>query len=154
MKIRKFFLTLAVLGTVSVPIAHGEPDAEALVASKQRADMTYRELMQILSRSLGWMQNGIILENKQLVREGVNHVLTHPVPRHNPWLIMDSSDQEGFKQALLAYDAILDRGAREVVDAVEQDDWLGATEAMSRVQTTCVSCHMQWRSKARRSATQ
>lgn len=55
------------------------------------------------------------------------------------------------ESALLAYDAMLDRGTGEVTAAVEQGDWIGATEAMARLQTTCVSCHMQWRGKARRS---
>jgi hypothetical protein len=152
MNTRIFFLALPVLWTVSLPMAYGESAADALVAGKQRADMTYRELMQILGRSLGWMQSGIVLENKQLVREAANHVQHHPAPRHKPWLIMDPLDQEGFKQALLAFDAMLDRGAGEVTAAVEQGDWIGATEAMARLQTTCVSCHMQWRGKARADA--
>jgi len=99
--------------------------------------------MQILGRSLTWIQSGIVLENKQMVREGVNHVIHHPAPNQKPWIIMDKADQEGFKQALLAYDPVQDIHANEVAAAA------------SRLQTACVSCHSQWRRKAlRQPATQ
>lgn len=127
-----------------------QQDAESLVASKRAADMTYRELMQILGRSLGWIQAGIVLENKQLVREGVNHVIHHPAPNHKPWTIMSKEDQDGFKQALLGFDPVLDIHANEAAAAAEKGDWLQATEAAARLQTTCVSCHAQWKQKARR----
>ncbi|MHB1403380.1 MAG: hypothetical protein ACYCWB_13370 [Thiobacillus sp.] len=143
------FLAAATLAFSSLS-ATAQDNAEALVASKSAADMSYRELMQILGRSLAWIQNGIVLQNKQLVREGVNHILRHPAPNHKPWSIMDKADQEGFKQALLAYDPILDIQAKEAGAAAEKSDWIEATAAAARLQTSCVSCHSQWKSKARR----
>lgn len=130
--------------------AVAQEDAESLVASKTKADMTYRELMQILGRSLTWIQAGIVQENKQLVREGVNHVIHHPAPNHKPWTIMDQADQEGFKQALLAFDPVLDIHANEALAAAEKGDWIEATAAAARLQTACVSCHGEWKAKARR----
>lgn len=127
-----------------------QQDADALVASKKKADMTYRELMQILGRSLTWIQTGIVQENKQLVREGVNHVIHHPAPSHKPWMIMAPTDQEGFKQALLAFDPVLDTHANEALAAAEKGDWIEATAAASRLQTACVSCHGGWKQKAQR----
>lgn len=152
---KRAFTWLALAWLAISPLAaHAEagakPDAEALVASKRSADMTYRELMQILGRSLTWIQTGIVLENKQLVREGVNHVIHHPAPSHKPWTIMDKADQEGFKQALLAYDPVLDIHAKEAAAAVEKSDWIEATAAAARLQTACVSCHAQWKQKAHR----
>ncbi len=146
--------TIMVIATACISLlphhAIAQQDAEALVASKRAADMTYRELMQILGRSLTWIQNGIILENKQLVREGVNHVLHHPAPNHKPWTIMDKADQEGFKQALLGFDPVLDLHANEALAAAEKGDWIEATAAAARLQTTCVSCHGAWKQKAHR----
>jgi len=88
-----------------------------------------------------------------MVREGVNHVIHHPAPNHKPWIIMDKADQEGFKQALLAYDPVLDIHANEVAAAAEKGDWFEAAAAASRLQTACVSCHSQWRRKALREPT-
>lgn len=129
--------------------ALAQQDAEALVASKRSADMSYRELMQILGRALGWMQDGVILQNKQLMREGANAILNHPAPNHKPWTIMAAPDQEGFKQALPTYDKVLDASASEVVKAAEKGDWMGAMDATGRLQGACVSCHLQWKQKAR-----
>lgn len=132
------------------PQVTAQDDAEALVAGKQKADMTYRELMQILGRALTWIQSGIVQENKQLVREGVNHVIHHPAPSHKPWTIMQEADREGFKQALLAFDPVLDIHANEAQAAAEKGDWIEATAAAARLQTACVSCHGEWKQKAHR----
>jgi len=149
---KKHLLTLLAISclTLSPLAAQAQQDAESLVASKRPADMTYRELMQLLDRALAWIQNGIILENKQLVREGVNHIVHHPAPSHKPWSIMDKADQQGFQQALLTYDKVLDLHANETATAVERSDWFQATEAAARLQGSCVSCHAQWKQKARR----
>lgn len=132
------------------PQVTAQEDADALVASKNKADMSYRELMQILGRALTWIQSGIVQENKQLVREGVNHVIHHPAPNHKPWTIMAEADREGFKQALLAFDPVLDIHAMEALAAAEKGDWIEAMAAAARLQTTCVSCHGTWKQKARR----
>lgn len=152
---KPLFTLLAVSCLAISPLAaHAEatakPAAEALLASKKTADMTYRELMQLLDRSLAWIQNGATLENKQLVREGVNHVVNHPAPSHKPWAIMGKADQNGFQQALLTYDKVLDIHANEALAAAEKGDWIETTAAASRLQTACVSCHAQWKQKAQR----
>jgi hypothetical protein len=152
-KLGKWFkpaIALSVSLAVSLPVALAEQNAEALVASKRPADMTYRDLMQILGRSLNWIQDGVLLQNKQLVREGVNVIVNHPAPRHKPWMIMETADQEGFKQSLLAYDKILDAKANAVASATEKTDWLEASAALAELQTACISCHTQWKHKARR----
>ena len=153
MNARPFTLATLAWFAISPLAAHAEADtksAESLVASKRAADMTYRELMQILGRSLTWIQNGIVLENKQLVREGVNHVIHHPAPNHKPWTIMGKADQEGFKQALLVYDPAMGIYANEAAAAAEKGDWFEATAASARLQTSCVSCHAQWKRKVQR----
>ena len=74
-----------------------QDDAEALVAGKQKAEMTYRQLMEILGRASSLIHEGILRENKQMVKEGANIILNHPAPNHKPWLIMSEADREGFK---------------------------------------------------------
>lgn len=148
---RRFQLALVLIASlaVSLPTALAQQDAEALVASKRPADMNYRDLMQILGRALTWMQDGILLENKQLVREGVNVIVNHPAPRHKPWTIMETVDQEGFKQTLMHYDKVLDTNANAVASAAEKMDWLQASTSLAELRAACVSCHIQWRHKAR-----
>ena len=146
----KAVIALSMLLAVSLPVAIAQQSAEALVASKRPADMSYRDLMQILGRALNWIQDGVLLQNKQLVRAGVNVVVNHPAPRHKPWTIMETADQEGFKQALLAYDKILDAKANAVASAAEKYDWMEASAALGELQTACVSCHAQWQHKVRR----
>lgn len=146
----RFVALLTISFAASLPNALAEQSAEALVASKRPADMSYRDLMQILGRSLGWIQEGVLLQNKQLIREGVNLIVSHPAPRHKPWTIMEAADQEGFKQALLAYDKILDVKANAAASAAEKSAWLEASAALGELQIACVSCHTQWQHKARR----
>lgn len=55
--------------------------------------MSYRELMQIPGRSLTWIEAGIVLENKQMVRAGVNRVVNRPTPGHKPRPLMAQADQ-------------------------------------------------------------
>lgn len=63
---------------------------------------------------------------------------------------METADQDGFKQSLLAYDKILDAKANAVSSAAEKSDWLEASAALAELQTACVACHTQWKHKARR----
>ncbi len=143
------FIALLLSILVCAPSALAQKNIEELVASKRPADMNYRELMQILGRALAWMQDGILLENKQLVREGVNVIVNHPAPRHKPWTIMETVDQEGFKQTLMHYDKVLDTNANAVASAAEKMDWLQASASLAELRAACVSCHIQWRHKAR-----
>lgn len=139
-------LALSLAG--SLPVAQAQQNADALVAGKRQADMSFRELMQILGRGLGWVQDGVLLQNKQLVREGVNVIVNHPAPRNKPWTIMDPANQDEFKQVLMTYDKTLDAKANAVASATEKSDWLGASASLAELQATCVSCHTLWKHKA------
>jgi hypothetical protein len=143
---------LAALSTalaLSTGIAQAQQSAESLLAGKQTVEMTYRELMQILQRALGMMQDGVLLQNQQLVRQGAEIVLHHPAPRTAPWTIVSQDDQEGFKQALLTYDKVLDINTLAVRSASDKADWMDGAARLAELQTACVSCHVQWREKVR-----
>ena len=129
--------------------AWAQSDAEALVASKRSADMSYQELMQILGRSLTGLQDGVLLQNGELVRQAANAILHHPAPSHKPWAIVLEAERDGFKPALLTYDKVLDLETKAILAAAETKDWLNAAESLGRLQQACISCHLQWRTKAR-----
>ncbi|TVT50173.1 MAG: hypothetical protein FHP94_03645 [Denitromonas halophila] len=123
--------------------------AEQLVSSKTRADMTYRELMEVMGKSLSTILEGIVRENKQMVDVGANFILTHPAPKHKPWDIMQETDQAAFKQSLLAFDALLDLHSKSVVSAAMNNDWIEAGNAAHALTSSCVSCHAMWKNKVK-----
>jgi len=123
--------------------------AEQLVASMKKADMTYRQLMEVMGRSTSMMHEGILRENKQMVEVGASFILTHPAPNHKPWSIMKKEDQKGFKQSLLAFDKILDIHTEAMVEAAKKEDWIEASKASHQLMNSCVSCHSMWRHKVK-----
>ena len=123
--------------------------AEQLVASMKEADMTYRELMEVMGRTSSMMHEGILRENKQMVEVGAHFILTHPAPNHKPWTIMKKKDQQGFKQSLLAFDKILDIHTEAIVEAAKKEDWIEASKASHELLNSCVSCHVMWRNKVK-----
>jgi len=146
---KKILSALLAATLLSTPLLAQE-NAEALVASMRQADMTYKELMTIMGRSISMMQDGVITQNRELVEQGANIIFTHPAPNHKPWSIFESKEQEGFKQALLTYDKVLDADTNQILKATRGKDWLAATSALSQLQTSCVSCHIQWKDKAQK----
>jgi len=137
-----------VIGLSTATALAQEDAAEQLVASKIQADMTYRQLMEILGEASGVIHMGILRENQQMVRSGADIILNHPAPKHKPWTIMAEKDQEGFKKSLLAFDKIMDEHAGKAAKAAENADWTKANKALNDLNGSCISCHAMWRSKA------
>ena len=133
-----------------VPSAHAEQmTAEKLVSSMKKADMTYRQLMEVMGNSYIMMHEGILRENKQMVEVGANFILTHPAPNHKPWTIMKEEDQEGFKQSLLTFDKILENHSIEIVEAAKNENWMDANKASHDLMNSCLACHTMWRNKVK-----
>lgn len=124
-----------------------EQTAEQLVASKPKADMNYRQLMEIMGNSSSMIHEGILKENKQMVKTGANFILTHPAPNHKPWSIMKKEDQSDFKKSLLAFDKILDKHTENVVASADKENWSEANDAAHELTNACISCHILWKNK-------
>jgi hypothetical protein len=146
----KIIVVALIIGLSTAVSFAQEDSAEQLVASKKQADMTYRQLMEILGEASYMIHEGIIRENKQMVRQGADIILHHPAPNHKPWTIMDEADQEGFKQSLLTFDKVLDQHARRAAEEAEKKNWIEASNAMSDLNASCISCHAVWKDKAKR----
>ena len=121
--------------------------AEDLVASKNTSDMSYKQLMNILNSGSVMVHQGIIIENKQMVIEGTGLILNHAAPKENPWFIMHESDQENFKNSLLTYDIVLDNYAKNLIEEVNNEDWLKASKTSHELMNSCIVCHSIWRHK-------
>lgn len=144
-------LVIATLVLLLASLSHAqEKDAEALVAGKEKADMTYRQLMEIMGEASSMMHKGVLRQNKQMVKEAADIILTHPAPNHKPWTIMAEEDQAGFKQTLLAYDKLLDTKTNQVVEDADQEAWMKASNSLNDLNAICISCHATWQAKAKR----
>jgi hypothetical protein len=136
---------------LALPVSAGaqEKTAEKLVASMQQADMTYRELMEVMGKSSSIMHEGIIRQNKQMVKLGANFIFTHPAPKHKPWEIMEEADQGAFKQSLVTFDEILDIHTNNIVKAAKEENWTGASMAAHELMNSCIACHAIWKHKVK-----
>lgn len=136
-------------GSLLFSLSHAEEiTAEQLVASKKKADMTYKQLMEIMGDASAMIHKGIIRQNKQMVKKGADLILHHPAPKHKPWSIMAESDQKAFKQSLLSFDKILDKHAFRAAQEAKKENWLEASKSAYELTNSCISCHAAWKHKA------
>ena len=145
----KKFIFILVIGVFSVDTYAEEQSAEALVASKKIADMTYKQLMEIMGDASAMIHKGILRENKQMVIEGAGFILNHPAPKYKPWIIMRESDQNDFKQSLLSFDKILDVHAKRALEEAKKGNWLESSNAAHDLTNSCITCHAVWKSKVK-----
>ena len=142
-------LLVVLFGSLLFSLSYAEErTAEQLVASKKKADMTYKQLMEIMGDASAMIHKGIIRENKQMVKKGADLILYHPAPKHKPWSIMAKSDKDAFKQSLLSFDKILDRHASRVEEEAAKENWLEASKSAYELTNSCISCHSMWKYKA------
>jgi len=132
----------------SVGVAQ-EKTAEQLVASKKKANMTYKQLMEIMGKASAMIHEGIIRENQQMVQEGANIILNHPAPKHKPWSIMAEADQKDFKMSLMSFNKLLDGDAALAATEAAKGNWDGASKAAHDLMGSCISCHAMWRAKVK-----
>jgi len=143
-----FTWALAVVLIASVVHAE-EQTADQLVASKRQADMTYRQLMEMMGEASAMIQEGIVRENQELTKTAAEMIVKHPAPKHKPWTIMAEFDQAGFKQSLLSFDKVLDAEATRVAEAAAAGDWLSASKSAHALTNACITCHIMWKNKAK-----
>jgi len=145
----KNLIFILVVSLFNVTSYAEEMNAEALVASKTKADMTYKQLMEIMGGALTMIHEGIVRENKQMVIEGANIILNHPAPKYKPWIIMRESDQNNFKKSLLSFDKILDAHARRALEEAKNENWVDSNNATHDLTNSCITCHSVWKSKVK-----
>ena len=145
----RIFLTILFVSFVTSNVFAEKDDAEKLVSSMKKADMTYRQLMEVMGRSSSMMHEGILRENKQMVEVGANFIFTHPAPNHKPWTIMKKEDQARFKQSLVTFDKILDTHTESIVAAAKKENWIEASKASNELMNSCISCHAMWKQKVK-----
>lgn len=122
-------------------------NAEDLVKSKRKADITYAQMMAGMGDGLNMIQKGILTQNILLVESGCYLIDAHPAPKEKPWMIMPKEDRESFKQTLLAYDKLLHNGTSEILNAMNERDWIEANNKLFELSNQCMSCHSVWQNK-------
>jgi len=142
---------LSVFALVSIvstgPAQAQDKTADQLIASKKKADMTYRQLMEIMGRASTMIHEGIIRENKQMVKTGTQVILNHPAPNHKPWSIMAKADQADFKATLPSFNKMMDANAARIETEAGKGNWEEATTASHELMSVCMSCHSVWRAR-------
>jgi hypothetical protein len=122
-------------------------DANDLVASKQKSDMTYKQMMQRMGEAYNMIQRGIINQNKELVKMGAWMIDNHPAPKEKPWTIVKKDDKKAFKQTLLSFNDLLHEGTFNINEALKKDDWLEVNKEAYNLSNHCISCHSMWKEK-------
>lgn len=121
--------------------------AEELVASKEKSDMTYKQMMQRMGEAYNLMHRGILHQNKELVRLGVWMIDNHPAPKEKPWGIMKQQEQKAFKETLISYNKLLHTGAANINEALKKGDWHEINKGVFGMSNSCISCHQVWKDK-------
>lgn len=122
-------------------------NADDLVASKQKSDMTYKQMMERMGEAYNMMQRGVINQNKELVKLGAWMIDNHPAPKEKPWMIVKQEDRKAFKQTLLSYNELLHEGAFNVNEALKKGDWYEINKEVYNLSNQCISCHSMWKNK-------
>lgn len=119
-------------------------NADELVASRKKSDMTYAQMMRTLGNGVQMMQEGILTQNKELVILGAKMIDEHPAPKTKPWEIVTEENVPKFKRTLIKYDKLLHDGVHELTKSVENEGWHAINEKVYRITNTCITCHNMW----------
>ncbi|MFB6261876.1 MAG: hypothetical protein ABEJ96_07465 [Thiohalorhabdaceae bacterium] len=101
---------------------------------------------------MGIVQEGIVRENAQMVARGAGMIADHPAPNHKPWAIMKETEQQDFKQSLVAYDRILHKRASRIQETAPAGNWPKASQASQALTGACIACHDQRKERVRAGA--
>ncbi len=118
---------------------------ENLVASKQKSDMSYKQMMQRMGEAYKMMQTGIVNQNKELVKMGTWMIDNHPAPKEKPWTIVKDKDKGNFKKTLLSYDKLLHSSSQNINNALNNNDWVEINQKVFELSNHCISCHSVWK---------
>jgi ABC-type nickel/cobalt efflux system permease component RcnA len=125
--------------------SHPNDNAQKLVDSKEKSDMTYKQMMQRMGEAYSMIQRGLINQNKELVKIGSNMIDNHPAPKEKPWLIVKEEDQKAFKETLITYNELLHKSASSIRKALNKGDWHKIHNEINTLSGHCISCHSSWK---------
>ena len=150
MKVGKRLITaIALSATLATSLFAEAKNADELLKTMKKADITYAQLMDGMAEAINNIQEGIIGMNITLVDRGINFVRTHPAPKQKPWVIMDEKDRDAFKSTLVYFDKKMDEDVLAIEKAVQVKDWNKALEGLNTFQNTCTSCHVTWKNEVK-----
>jgi len=129
---------------------HSYNNANELVKSKQKSNMTYKQMMIQMGEAYKIMQTGILTQNKDLIKTGALLIQNHPAPKSKPWLIVKENYKEDFKQSLLAYDKLLHDSINDILSTLKDDDFATINYKTYELSNHCVSCHSFWQEKVQK----
>jgi len=123
---------------------HPHQNIEALIQSKTKSNLTYKQIMEQFGEAYLKIQNGVMLQDKDMIEDGLNKIQNHPTTKNNPWDIVNTNDIQAFKESLLYYDALLHSGATDITNSLKNDDWIEINKNIFKLSNHCVNCHIIW----------
>ncbi|RLA82824.1 MAG: hypothetical protein DRG78_06075 [Epsilonproteobacteria bacterium] len=124
---------------------HPHQNAKELVQSKEKSSLTYKQIMKEFGKAYYMVQEGIINQDKSLIRIGIEKIQNHPSSKNNPWNIVKKEDVPAFKESLLYYDEQLHKSAFEIEELLETDDWTTINNNIFKLSNHCINCHIAWK---------
>ena len=124
---------------------HPHKNVQELVKSKEKSDLSYKELMQQFGRAYSMIQKGVIEQDKVTIEIGLDSIDTHPVPKEKPWSIISKDNQEAFKASLLYYDNQLHNNIIDIKESLKTNNWILINQKVFDLSNQCISCHITWK---------
>lgn len=141
MKIRCFVFVGLLIGSSCIHAA----GIDDVLARKRKADITFAELMQIMHQATGMIFDGILYENRELLRTGTSLLENHPAPAKGPGVAIIPERREAFKNVMPTYDELFHGAVDRIEAAAEKGNWQEAYAGYREITDACVTCHAAWR---------
>ncbi len=124
---------------------HPHTNVEQLIQSKKKSNMTYKQIMVQFGIAYAMVQEGVINQDKNIIKIGLDKIQNHPSSKEHPWKIVKTRDMEAFKESLLYYDNLLHKSATDIQKSLKTNDWTTINKNIFKLSNHCINCHLTWK---------
>lgn len=151
---KKFLVALAIAMLIipSAVFAAGveepkEKTFEQIVKGRAKANITFKELMQIASSETMRMFDGFMRQNYLQIELAANTLDNHPMPAKDvtgpgQWMFLVPEKREEFKAAMPHFEKSVHGYAREAAKLSKEGKWEEGYAAYQKMIAGCVQCHL------------
>jgi len=91
------------------------------------------------------IKNGLLTQNKELIKKHTTTISHHKQPQNNPSLLVSNYYQKRFKRDIEEADIALHQAGDAILKHIERDKWEKAQKAFNELSLTCIRCHLKWK---------
>lgn len=123
---------------------------EQITKGRNKANITFKELMQIAEMEVMRMFDGFMRQNFLQVELAANTLDNHPMPAKDvagpgQWMFLVPEKREEFKAAMPHFEKVVHGYAREAAKLAKDGKWEEGYTAYQKMINGCVSCHLVFR---------